>query len=48
MPRKIYLKVEAVDQAGNVGGHIGDIPVDVQGLAPRGRFQGIRPINSGK
>jgi hypothetical protein len=48
MPRKIYLKIEAVDRAGNVGAHVGDIPVDVQGLAPRGRFQGFRPINSGR
>ncbi len=48
MPRKINLKIEAVDLAGNVGGHVGDMPIDVQGLAPRGRFQGFRPINSGR
>ncbi len=44
LPRKIYLRIDTVDLAGNIGTHVTDIPIDMQGLAPRGRFQGVRPI----
>jgi hypothetical protein len=44
LPRRVYLKLEAFDQAGNVGEHRLDVPVDIEGLAPRGRIQGFRPI----
>ena len=44
LPATIYLRLEAFDSAGNVGVHLLDTPIDVQGLAPRGRIQGFRPI----
>lgn len=44
LPRQIYLRVEAVDMAGNVGGYTLDTPVNVQGLAPRARIRGFNPV----
>jgi len=44
LPPTIYLKIEANDSAGNVGVNQLDLPIDVEGLAPRGRIQGFRPI----
>lgn len=44
MPPSVYLRIEAVDRAGNVGGHTLDAPVDLEGLVPQGRIQGVRAI----
>jgi hypothetical protein len=44
MPRRVYLKIEAYDRAGNVYVDRMELPVDLEGLAPRGRIQGFRPI----
>jgi len=44
LPQTIYLRIEAYDAAGNVSVNQLDLPVDVEGLAPRGRIQGFRPI----
>ncbi|MEC8556972.1 MAG: hypothetical protein VXZ82_18370 [Planctomycetota bacterium] len=44
LPEMIYLKLEAVDRAGNIGVHQLDVPIATRGLAPRGRIHGIRPI----
>lgn len=44
LPRRVYLRVEAVDQAGNVGGETLDQPIALQGLAPRGRIRGFQII----
>ena len=44
LPEMIYLKLEAVDRAGNTGVHQLDVPIATRGLAPRGRIHGIRPI----
>lgn len=41
LPRSIYLRIEATDQAGNVGLHTLDTPISVQGLAPRARIRGF-------
>lgn len=46
LPEQIYLKLEAMDKAGNVGVYRLDFPIDVKGLAPRGRIKGVRPILS--
>jgi hypothetical protein len=43
LPDRVYLRIEAVDAAGNVGANQLDLPVDIQGASPRGRFQGVRP-----
>ncbi|MEZ6151967.1 MAG: hypothetical protein R3C09_17825 [Pirellulaceae bacterium] len=44
LPDKIFLKLECIDKAGNIGTHRLDLPIDVRGLAPRGIIQGFRPI----
>ena len=44
LPPTIYLRIEAHDAAGNLATHRLEFPIDVQGLAPRGRIQGFRPI----
>ncbi len=44
LPRRVYLKIEAYDRAGNVFTDRMELPVDLEGLAPRGRIQGFRPI----
>ena len=46
LPENIFLRLEAVDKAGNVGTHTLDLPINVQGLSPRGRIQGFRPISN--
>ena len=47
LPPSIYLKIEAFDSAGNVAVHRLDSRIDVEGLAPRGRIQGFRPLPAG-
>jgi len=44
LPNAIYLRIEAHDAAGNVGVDQLDLPIEVVGLAPRGRIQGFRPL----
>ena len=44
LPPTIFMRLEANDSAGNVGVNQLDLPIDVEGLAPRGRIQGFRPI----
>ena len=44
LPPTIYLRIEAHDAAGNLAVHCLEHPIEVQGLAPRGRIQGFRPI----
>lgn len=46
VPHRIFLKIEVVDKAGNVGSYQLDLPIDTQGLAPRGRIQGFHPIET--
>jgi hypothetical protein len=36
--------MEAIDAAGNIATSVLDLPVNVEGIAPRGRIQGFRPI----
>ena len=44
LPCQIYLRIDAVDQAENVGTYILDRPVETQGLAPRARIRGFRSV----
>lgn len=44
LPEKIFVRLECVDKAGNIGEHRLDVPIDTRGLGPRGRIQGFRPI----
>ena len=42
LPRKIYLRIDATDQSGNIGTYILQQPIDTQGLAPRARILGFQ------
>jgi hypothetical protein len=44
LPRRMYLRIDATDQAGNVGTYVLNTPIDTQGLAPRARIRGFRPL----
>jgi hypothetical protein len=44
IPQQIYLRVTAVDKAGNIGQHALNAAINTRALAPRGRIQGFRPI----
>lgn len=46
VPEQIFLKIEAVDRAGNVGVHRLSQPVDVSGLVPRGTIHGVTPVGN--
>ncbi|MCO8124932.1 hypothetical protein NHH03_24555 [Stieleria sp. TO1_6] len=42
LPPQIYLRLDATDQAGNVGSYLLDQPIATGGLAPRARILGFR------
>ena len=46
LPRQIYLRIDATDQAGNVGSYVLEEPIDTRGLAPRARIRAFRSIPS--
>lgn len=46
LPRQIYLRIDAIDQASNVGGYVLEEPIDTRGLAPRARIRAFRAIPS--
>ncbi len=45
VPRQLFLRIDATDQAGNVGHYILDQPIDAQGLAPRARIRGFQSLS---
>ena len=45
LPRKLYLRVDATDRAGNVGSYVLDRAIDAQGLAPRARIRGFQSLS---
>lgn len=44
MPAKMYLKLDARDEAGNVGTFVTPEPVAIQRVRPQGKIRGVRPI----
>jgi hypothetical protein len=44
VPRRIFLRLEAVDRAGNVGVHNLAQAIDISGLTPRGTIFGVTPV----
>ncbi len=44
IPRRIFLRIEAVDRAGNVGVHHLEQAIDISGLIPRGTIFGVTPV----
>ena len=45
LPRQFYIRIDASDNAGNMGSYILDRPIDAQGLAPRARIRGFQSIS---
>lgn len=45
-PPEIYLRLEVRDSAGNLGVHRLEHPLKMDGLSPRGRIRGFRPVGS--
>lgn len=45
LPRQIYLRLEVRDEAGNIGEHLLTDPLSTEGLSPKGRIRGVRPID---
>jgi hypothetical protein len=46
LPQQVYLRIQAVDMAGNIEEHRLELPINLRGLTPRGRIQGFRPIEA--
>ena len=44
VPDRIFLRIEAIDQAGNTGTHVLSQFVDVSGLVPRGTIRSVEPV----
>lgn len=44
VPDKIFLRIEAIDRAGNVGRHTLSQSIDISGLRPRGTIHGVTPV----
>ncbi len=45
LPRQLFLRIDATDEAGNNGAYVLDQPIDAQGLAPRARIRGFQTIS---
>ena len=45
LPRQLFLRIDATDEAGNNGSYVFDQPIDAQGLAPRARIRGFQSIS---
>ena len=46
VPDRIFLRVEAIDQAGNTGTHVLPQTIDVSGLVPRGTVRAVEPVGA--
>ena len=44
VPDRIFLRIDALDKAGNVGVHVLSQAIDVSGLVPRGTIHGVVPV----
>ena len=44
VPDRIFLRIEVIDSAGNVGTHVLSQFVDVSGLVPRGTIRSVEPV----
>ena len=48
VPDRVFLRIEAIDKAGNVGVHVLSQSIDVSGLVPRGTIHGVVPVDTGR
>ena len=46
VPDRIFLRIDALDKAGNVGVHVLSQAIDVSGLVPRGTIHGVVPVGT--
>lgn len=46
VPRQMFLRIDATDQAGNVATDVLEQPIDAQGLAPRARIRGFNSMST--
>ncbi len=44
VPERVYLRIEARDQAGNASAHELPSQIDLSGLSPRARIVGVEPV----
>ena len=44
VPRQVYLRIDAVDQAGNIGAFRLNKQIDLSGLIPRAHIKSVQPI----
>lgn len=44
VPSRIFLRLESIDRAGNVGAHNLEQAIDISGLIPRGTIFGVTPV----
>ena len=44
VPDRIFLRIDALDKAGNIGVHLLSQAIDVSGLVPRGTIHGVVPV----
>ncbi len=47
VPDRVFLRLDAIDRAGNRGVHRLDQAIDVSGLVPRGTIHGVVPVGVG-
>lgn len=45
-PKTLYLKIEAIDRAQNVGVHVLSQAIDTSGLVPSGTIHGVTPVGN--
>jgi len=48
VPDRVFLRIEAIDKAGNVGVHVLSQAIDVSGLVPRGTIHGVVPVGTSR
>ena len=46
VPDRIFLRIDALDKAGNVGVHVLSQAIDVSGLVPRGTIHSVVPVGA--
>jgi hypothetical protein len=44
VPERIYLRIEARDEAGNIGSADGAEPITLERIRPEGRLRGVRSV----
>lgn len=48
VPERIFLRIEAIDRAGNIGVYQLPNPIDISGLVPRAHIQSVQPVGASR